>query len=322
MKKALRFLVVLAVVCTLAGTGYAATYSIGTNPQGSLFYSTGMAVSKVMVEKTGQQYRVAPYGGSSTYIPLMNKGKLAFGCANGGETAFAYQGTEIFAGKPNSNIRMIAAYYKNYGGFAVRNNSSYKMMRDLKGLRIPSDYTAGRIFHYLTEAILAAEGLTHSDFKFFPVPGFVPGINMFIQGKVDAAYIPMNTGIGKKAMATIKGGWHFVDFDGSAAAQLKVDRVLPSSRTEELSPGKLREGVTIDPTTMLVVDFYVIGGAHVADDVVYTLTKTMHDNKADLAKSFGGFKNFSPNGMAPKHPTPYHSGAIKYYKEIGIWKGM
>ena len=321
MKKTLRFLVVFAVVFTLAGTGYAETYSIGTNPQGSLFYSTGMAVSKVMVEKTGQQYRVAPYGGSSTYIPLMNKGELAFGCANGGETAFAYQGKEIFDGKPNSNIRMIAAYYKNYGGFAVRNDSSYKMMKELKGMRIPSDYTAGRIFHYLTEAILAAEDLTHSDFKLLPVPNFVAGINMFIQGKVDAAYIPMNTGIGKKAMATIKGGWHFVNFDGSAAAQPKVDRVLPSSRTEALSPGKLREGVTVDPTTMLVVDFYVIAGAHVSDDVVYTLTKTIHDNKVELAKSSVAFNGFNPKGMAAKHPTPYHPGAIKYYKEIGIWKG-
>jgi len=320
MKKGLKYFIVLGAVCALAGTAYAETYSIGTNPQGSLFYSTGMAVSKVMVEKTGQQYRVAPYGGSSTYIPLMNKGELAFGCANGGETAFAYQGTEIFEGKPNKNVRMLAAYYKNYGGFAIRNDSKFKQMRELKGMRIPSDYTSGRIFHYLTEAILAAEDLSHSDFKLLPVPNFVAGINMFIQGKVDAAYIPMNTGIGKKAMATIKGGWHFVDFDGSAAAQPKVDKVLPSSRTEELSPGKLREGVSVDPTTMLVVDFYIIGGAHVADDVVYTLVKTIHDNKADLRKSSVAFNGFDPNGMAPKHPTPYHPGAIKYYKEIGIWK--
>ncbi|MBN2568937.1 MAG: TAXI family TRAP transporter solute-binding subunit [Deltaproteobacteria bacterium] len=320
MKMALRFLFVLAVVFTFTGAVYAQTYSIGTNPQGSLFYSTGMAVSKVMVEKTGQQYRVAPYGGSSTYIPLINKGELAFGCANGGETAFAYKGTEIFDGKPNKNVRMIAAYYKNYGGYAVRNDSGYKMMRDLKGARIPSDYTAGRIFHYLTEAILAAEDLTHSDFKLLPVPNFVQGVELFIQGKVEAAYIPMNTGIGKKAMATIKGGWHFVDFDGSAAAQPKVDRVLPSSRTEKLSPGKMREGVTVDPTTMLVVDFYIIGGAHVADDVVYTLTKIIHDNDVELAKSSAAFNDFDPKDMAAKHPTPYHSGAIKYYKEIGIWK--
>jgi TRAP transporter TAXI family solute receptor len=320
--KTLRFLMILAVVFTFAGIGYAETYSIGTNPQGSLMYSTGMAISKVMVQKTGTQYRVAPYGGSSTYIPLINKGELAFGCANGGESAFAYNGTEIYAGKANKNVRMIAAYYKNYGGFAVKTDSEYKTILDLKGKRIPSDYTSGRIFHYLTEAILATAGLTHENFKKVPVPNFVAGINAFIQGRVDAAYIPMNSGIGKKAMASIPGGWRFVTFDGSAAAQPKVAAVLPSSRTEDLSPmKKRREGVAADPTTMLVVDFYVIGGAHVSDVEVYNLVKTMYANKPELAKSFGLFNSFNPNGMGSKHPNPYHPGAIKFYKEKGIWKG-
>ena len=321
MKK-LSVLLILAVVFAFAGMSYAETYSIGTNPQGSLMYSSGMAISKVMVQKTGTQYRVAPYGGSSTYIPLINKGELAFGCANGGESAFAYNGTEIYAGKVNKNVRMIAAYYKNYGGFAVKKDSEYKTILDLKGKRIPSDYTSGRIFHYLTEAILATAGLTHEDFKEVPVPNFVAGINAFIQGRVDAAYIPMNSGIGKKAMASIPGGWRFVTFDGSAAAQPKVAAVLPSSRTEDLSPAKKRrEGVVADPTTMLVVDFYVVGGAHVPDEVVYNLVKTMHANKPDLAKSFGLFNSFNPAGMGSKHPNPYHPGAIKFYKEKGIWKG-
>ena len=320
--KTLRFLIILAFVLTFTAAGYAETYSIGTNPQGSLMYSSGMAISKVMVQKTGAQYRVAPYGGSSTYIPLINKGELAFGCANGGESAFAYNGTEIYADKPNQNVRMIAAYYKNYGGFAVKTDSEYKTIADLKGKRIPSDYTSGRIFHYLTEAILATAGLTHENFKQVPVPNFVAGINAFIQGRVDAAYIPMNSGIGKKAMASIPGGWRFVTFDGSPAAQPKVAGVLPSSRTEALSPKKKgREGVAADPTTMLVVDFYVIGGAHVADEVVYNLVKTMHANKSDLAKSFGLFNRFNPAGMGSKHPNPYHPGAIKFYKEKGIWQG-
>lgn len=310
-----------SVVFTFVGISNAKTYSIGTNPQGSLMYSSGMAISKVMVEKTGKQFRVAPYGGSSTYIPLINKGEMAFGLANGGESAFAYNGTEIFDGKANKNLRMIAAYYKNYGGYAVKKDSKYKTISDLKGKRIPSDYTSGRIFHYLTEAILATAGHTHKDFKQVPVPNFVAGINAFIQGRVDAAYIPMNSGIGKKAMASIRGGWQFVDFDGSAAAQPKVAGVLPSSRTEELSPKKGREGVAIDPTTMLVVDFYVVGGAHVPDDVVYALVKTMYENKPDLAKSFGLFNRFNPSGMASKHPNPYHPGAIKFYKDKGIWQG-
>ncbi|MEE8395462.1 MAG: TAXI family TRAP transporter solute-binding subunit [bacterium] len=312
---------ILVAMFSCVGLASAQTYSIGTNPQGSLFFSSGTAISKVMVEKTGQQYRVAPYGGSSTYIPLINKGQLAFGMANGGESAFAYNGTEIFAGKPNRNLRLVAVYLKNFGGYGVRANSSYQTSADLKGKRVSSDYVAGRIFHYLTGAILATADLTHDDFRKIPTPNFVAGINDFIQGRVDAAYIPLNSGIGKKAMASIKGGWRFVTFDGSAASQRKADSVLPSSRIQPLKPRKGLDGVAANPTNMLVVDFYVVTGTHVSDDVVYRLAKTMYGNKPALAKAFGVFNRFNPKGMAGKHPNPYHPGAIRFYKEVGIWRG-
>ena len=120
----------------------------------------------------------------------------------------------IFDGKPNKNMRMIGTYYQNPGSYAVRTNSKYKTIEDLKGARVPSDYTSGRIFHYLCEAILATAGMNHDDFVKVPVPNFVAGVNAFIQGRADAAYIPLNSGIGKKAMASIRGGWRFIDFDG------------------------------------------------------------------------------------------------------------
>jgi len=52
----------------------------------------------------------------------------------------------------------------------VQTDSPYKTIADLKGVRIPSDYVSGRIFHYLTSAILATADLTHDDFKKVPVP--------------------------------------------------------------------------------------------------------------------------------------------------------
>ena len=45
----------------------------------------------------------------------------------------------------------------------------------------------------------------------------------------------------------------------------------------------------------------------------------MAANKTMLGNSFGPLKRFNPKDMAPKHSTPYHPGAIKAYKEMGIW---
>ena len=71
-------------------------------------------------------------------------------------------------------------------------------------------------------------------------------------------------------------------------------------------------------TTMLVVDFYVIGGAHVPDEVVYNLVKTMHANKAYLQAANSRFNLFEPKAMKATSPVEYHPGALKAYKELGV----
>ena len=317
----MKFLGSVAALCTaglFAGTVMAQTISIGTNPQGSLAFASGTAVSKVMVEKTGLQFRVAPFGGSSTYLPMISRGELEFGFANQGETAFAYKGIEIFKGRPNRNLRMVGVLYRINGTFGVPTASPIKKISDLKGKRVPSDYTSGRIFHYITGGILATQGMSYDDLNRFPVATFVAGINAMIQGKVEAAYIPLNSGIGKKAMAAMSGGWRYITFDVSPDAAKAMHNVLPYAEPNILQPSKRLTGVVV-PTAMMRVQFYIVAGAHVSDDVVYKTTKTLYHNKKALAQAFGVFNRMVPKSMPAKHSNPYHPGAVKFYKEVGLW---
>ncbi|MFC4271269.1 TAXI family TRAP transporter solute-binding subunit [Sneathiella chungangensis] len=317
MKRLIAFAIGIALSCATAGAVQAETYSMGTNQQGSLFYSMGAAISKVMVEKTGEQYRVAPYAGSSTYIPLINTGKLAFGFANGGEAAFAYEGIGSFEGHANTNLRLVGVAIATQTSFAVPTNSPFKTVSDLKGARLPSGYNSGRTFHYYSNAALATGGLTIEDAKKVPMPNFVSAINAMADGKVDAALIPMNAGVGKKAMATMKDGWRYISLVDSPEARAAVSKNLPSARIASMEPDKSKTGVVDSPTYMIEVDFYVLTGADVSDDVVYQLTKTMYENKKSLAEAFGAFNRFQPDKMVQENPVPYHPGAVKFYKEVG-----
>ncbi|MEH6526047.1 MAG: TAXI family TRAP transporter solute-binding subunit [Sneathiella sp.] len=307
----------VALAGSLTFNAQAETYSMGTNQQGSLFYSMGAAISKVLVEKTGEQYRVAPYAGSSTYIPLINTGRLAFGFANGGEATFAYEGTGSFDQRPNKNLRLVGVAFETQTSFAVPTNSDFKTITDLKGARLPSGYNSGRTFHYYSNAALATGGLTIDDAKKVPMPNFVKAINAMAEDRVDAALVPMNAGVGKKAMATMKDGWRYVSLVDSPEAQAAVAKNLPSARIVSIAPNKGKTGVVTDPTYMIEVDFFVLTGADVSDDVVYQLTKTMYENKQALGAAFGAFKRFKPDMMVRENPVPYHPGALKFYKEIG-----
>ena len=294
------------------------TYSVGTNPQGSLAFASGTAVAKVMAQKGKLQFRVAPYGGSSTYLPLIHAKKLDFGFANQGEIAFAYDGKEIFDGRPNKGLRNVGVMYRINGTFAVPKDSAIRKIDDLKGKRVPSDYTSGRIFHYITGGILATQKMSYDDVRRFPVPTFIRGIDALVQGKVDTAYIPLNAGAGKKAMATMKNGWRYIGFDVTPEGAKRMHGVLPYAEPNVVPPKKTNTGV-VEPTAMMRVQFYLVTGAHVPDEVVYLTAKTLHGNKKALALAFGPFNRMVPDEMAARHSNPYHPGAIKFYKEVGLW---
>lgn len=206
MKKITSAVLGLAFTFGVSASAHAETFTIGTNQQGSLFYSLGAALSKVMVEKTGKQFRVTPFAGSSTYIPMLNTGRLAFGFANGGEATFAHQGIGSFKDRPNENLRLVGVTIATQTSFAVPRDSDVKTLKDLAGKRLPSGYNSGRTFHYYSNAALSTVGMSVEEGKKVPMPNFVKAINAMAENRIDAALIPMNAGVGKKAMATMKNG--------------------------------------------------------------------------------------------------------------------
>jgi TRAP-type uncharacterized transport system substrate-binding protein len=61
-----------------AATASAQTLGIGSNPQGSLAYSTAAGIAKVATEATDLKLRVIPQGGPVVTLPLVNSGELDF----------------------------------------------------------------------------------------------------------------------------------------------------------------------------------------------------------------------------------------------------
>ncbi len=319
MKKISTLSVIATLGIALCGPAQAETLTVGTNPQGSLFYSMGAALAKVMTKETDNQYRLAPFAGSSTYIPMINSGRIAYGFANGGEATFAHQGIENFDKRPNENLRLVGVAISTQTSFAVATDSDIKSIEDLKGKRLGSGYNSGRTFHYYSKAALSSSGMTMDDVKKVPVPSFVKAVGALSEGRVDAALIPMNVGVGKKAMAMMDNGWRYLSLNNTEQAKKAVNENLPSARIVALTPNKNRTGVTEKPTNMIEVDFYILTGTHVSDENVYNLVKSMITHKSSLGRAFGAFKRFDPEKMAQTNPVPYHPGAIKAYKELGLW---
>ena len=317
----MKFTVAFAATMTVAGLAAAQVVGVATNPQGSLGYRTGIAVAKVVTAKTDVTARTQPMAGSTTYIPMLNRGEIPFGFTNGGELQHAYEGVGTFKGRPQPNLRLVGAMFPLRSGIAVVGDSGLKTTADLqrfKGKRITSKYTSLAIIQDFMGAVLDNGGVSHADFKMIPVSGFAKGIFALGAGKVDISWISLGSGAGRKVMTQLRnrGGWHYLNMDASAAAKARFKKTAPALKIVLESNTKM-PGIS-KPTHIIQMQYVMLTGKDMDAEVVYQATKALAQNQKMLAKSMGAFRRNKRELMGTLTLTPYHPGAIKAYKELGM----
>jgi hypothetical protein len=291
---------------------------LAANPQGSIFYAASVAIGKLMDDKLKMQVRVQPMAGSSTYIPLLNRGEVDFGLTNVDDSITAYKGAGNFR-QPNPDLRLIAAVFPLTLGVMVPNDSPIKTMADLKGKTLPWGYNAQTTGRTLQQAVLANAGLTMDDVKSVPTQSLFSGVDMLGEGKVDAATIAIGTAQGQRANVSLasRGGVRFLSVDSSPEAVARQRKVLPS-RTIVMQPAPHAIGV-VAPTTVIAYSIFFSTSAKMPDDIVYNVAKIIHAGKDDMLKGHPVFRSFDPSRMTEEIGVPWHPGAIKFYKELKQW---
>src|SRR3990172_255963 len=96
-----RWLVIplLLAVVTLAAPAGAQTprsVSLGTNPPGTIFYTGGSGLAKIVSQAAPFQMGIQPYTGTSTFLPLVNSGEMEFGVVNAVDMGLTYRGPAKF----------------------------------------------------------------------------------------------------------------------------------------------------------------------------------------------------------------------------------
>ena len=310
---ALAIAAIAGFVTTSAG---AETVSIGTLPQGSLSYSIGAAVAKVIGDHTDLTMRAIGIGGGNIYFPQVNQGRLEMSTAAGPEAIFALNGTGPYEGRKNPNLRVLARLLEFQTGFMVRKDSNIQSLAGLKGQKVPSGFTSQKLVGTLVRAALAAEGLSYKDVKGVPVPNFVRGTDELVAGRVVTSYLAPGSGITRKAHASI--GVRFISLKESPGSLKIIQSIVPGVFYTTVKPSKRMPYIT-EPVKMLGFDYLIIVGSKVSNDIAYKAAKAIHQNKKSLVAAHGVFRGFKPKLIAKKGlGVAFHPGAAKYYKEAGL----
>ncbi|MEC7489671.1 MAG: TAXI family TRAP transporter solute-binding subunit [Pseudomonadota bacterium] len=304
-----------------ASASHAKVYSVATNPQGSLGYRTGIAVAKVVTAKTDITARAQPMAGSTTYLPMMNRGEIDFGFTNGGELQHAADGVGTFKGRKQANLRMIGTMFPLRSGVAVVKDTGLTKISDLqkfKGKRIPSKFTSLAIVEDFMRAALANGGVKFDNFSHVPMSGLAKAALGLGSGKVDVSWVPVGSGLARKINNQLRnrGGIRYLDLDTSPAAYGRFKKIAPALTLVKVSNKKF-PGIH-EPTHVVEMAYVMLTHNKTTNALAHKVTKALINHQKDLGKSFGAFKRNKRDLMGSVTETAYHPGAVKAYKEAGI----
>jgi uncharacterized protein len=309
-------LVSIALAQTPALAQIPRSATIATHAVGSLYNQIGTGIATVVSLHTPMTVRVQPFGGPPAWLPSMNEGNTDMGVLTSADAVTSYRGIVLYK-RPFKNIRLLLVGGAIQLGFYVRKDSPIKTIADLKGKRVPTDFPGIPIVALSSKAALASAGLSYKDIVHVPVSDLQAGNQAFIEGRTDVGWHALRSPAVTEADARV-GGVRFIPVNNSPAGAARMAEVYPGSYPAIQKAGSAT-GVLTD-AALLNNDIYLVAAKAFSDDAAYAIVKVLWDNIKDLQAAHPSLRSWQRSRMISTAAyIPYHPGAIRFYKEKGLW---
>ncbi len=324
MKGTLGAVAIAASALAFAATSASAELrrvTIGTNPQGTLYFVVGGGLGKLFSDELGIVATAQPYAGSSVYLPLIQSGEVTLGFSSSLDTNLAYNGLDVYEGSGGlDKLRSFARGWPLPYAFFARADSGMTEVADLKGKKVAVAFKANAALEAANRAMLAAAGLDpDTDVDSVTITGIPEGYNLVTEGGVAAAATALAIPLARQADSTIPGGIIMLGVNGENATTEFLNAELPGFYMTTAMPGDNNPGVKAE-TAITGFDIFLLGSADMSEDDAYLLTKTLHENLEQMQADYPVLRRNSAEGLvAPTNTAPFHPGAVRYYKEVGLW---
>jgi hypothetical protein len=289
--------------------------SMGTAPVGGAFPVVGGAIAEVMNEhKEAFDWKVQAKGtkGSQENIRRLQQDELELALSNAAISYFATRGEGTWT--KEYDIRAIATMAPNVALFIARADSGIASIADLKGKRVITG-PAGAGFQMFIEPILAEHGVAWDDIK--SINATQSGsVDQLGDGSADAAFLGGAVPTGSITQATSTFDVQFVPFDEDKRQALIEKYAFFHPAT---IPAGVYKGLETDFQGLNVGSMHLITAASQPDDLIYEVTKTIWNNRAEIAGKHPAGKALNEKNITRDTGIDYHPGAVRFYQEAGLW---
>ncbi len=299
-------------------TGGTRRLSIATGGTGGVFYPYGGGIAKVLTEHLPNTEVTAEVTAASVdNLKFIKQGTsdLAFTMAD--IAADAAAGRDAFKDFGAVPVRLLAVLYPSYTHLVTLAKSGITKVSDLRG-RVVSTGAPGAGTTVLAERILSAAGLDPvKDIRAHNL-GVAQSVDALKDGKVDAFF--WNGGLPTAAILDL------VNTQGITARILPLDDLLPELHRRY---GEVLYYRAVIPaaTYKLPADVPVIAVANLLvvsesmpEPLAHDITRILFEQQPTLATIHPQARELSVDKALEGASIPFHPGAIRYYRERGVWK--
>ncbi|MFC1907639.1 TAXI family TRAP transporter solute-binding subunit [Chloroflexota bacterium] len=287
--------------------------TVSTTPMPAGKYMMMAGLVKIWHQNT-RPTAVIGVGGGFTQLMTVVKGTAQYGTAMSPEVHWAYAGNDKIPDfqklGPQPYLRKIMTISIAPVHVVVMANSPVKTLADMPKLQFPQAGTYSEL--NMLKGMAEAYGLKDVEYK------------QVAYGERYGAFKDRRQNH-LTAISSLPGGG-FVDIGSSLDVRFvswdegKLDAIVQKYPIFEkvVIPANMYPDQPEDVYAIAMAQDIVTYDTLNAD-LVYSQVKTTLENTEALVKLFKGW-NFLDNQWAVRsHLTPYHEGAIRYYKEIGVW---
>jgi TRAP transporter TAXI family solute receptor len=284
--------------------------TLGTASPGGPYYVYGDALAQILTEKLGIPVNPLPTQGSIHNLKLLDSGGAQLGLIVMGIGLQGWNGTGDWTnGKSFRNMRALFPMFENTFQAVVLRRSGITTLAQLDTKRIGVGPKAGATGTY-PPAILKVLGISAE----ISYGSFDTLATELLSGRLDA--IVTLIGAPMPAVQDVEAKEPLTIISLSPEQIEAVRKAMP-----EFSPSKIAAGtyrfLDKDYVTIGVPNF-AVGRADLPDDLVYQLVKAVFENQPRLLKASPAASDTIPRNADKNTFLPFHPGAVRYYREIGI----
>jgi len=288
--------------------------SFGTGSPAGTYYFLGAGFASIINKQVpGVRVTAESTAASLENATLISRGKMDMGLAAMGTLAkLKTRGIDI------SSLRLISVGHTSDTHWIVRKDSPIKTINDFKGRRIgvgPAGSATLSLFSQ--EALEKGWGLTFDDFKpkYISFSEIITGIR---DNTIDAGNI--SAGMPVAAIMELARDIPLRLIETSAADYETLRKGNPIFQPKTI-PAKTYKGIDKAVRTYCLPQMWICS-ASMSEELVYQIVKAVYDSDKQRNAIHPMAKMYTTDNAffgCQAVPANFHPGAIKYYKEKGVW---